>query len=276
MILSYDAQQMRDLLMSFYALTQIRIVVFDADFRKIAEYPEGDCRFCQLIRRNPEAEQRCLLSDREACERSRHSGQLLRYTCHAGLSEAVAPIRHGQLVIGYLMLGQVLLREDDVDHWPEVWHLCSGLGASEQELMRAYREKRPVELEQVFASARILDACAGYLWLSRMISLGENSLPRALQEHIEAHLDQDLSAAALCERFSVSRSRLYRVSKQFFGIGIESLIRTARMQRAQQLLQGSAMPVHEVAARVGFSDYNYFIKVFRRHAGMTPSAYRKS
>lgn len=48
-----------------------------------------------------------------------------------------------------------------------------------------------------------------------------------------------------------------------------------RLNAAQKLLQDDAIPVQEVAARCGFSDSSYFIKVFQKHLNLTPAAYRR-
>lgn len=51
---------------------------------------------------------------------------------------------------------------------------------------------------------------------------------------------------------------------------------SVRLEEAKRLLLGSGMPVQEVAEHVGFADVNYFIRMFRRIAGVTPGAYRQS
>lgn len=40
-----DAKKMEDLLRNFYLITGIRIVVFDDNFEKIAEYPGNHCGY---------------------------------------------------------------------------------------------------------------------------------------------------------------------------------------------------------------------------------------
>lgn len=71
MVLSYDIVKLQKLLENFYVLTGVRIVIFNDEFVKIAEYPEHDCEFCSLIRQDPIAEEKCRYSDQKACERCR-------------------------------------------------------------------------------------------------------------------------------------------------------------------------------------------------------------
>lgn len=273
MILSYDTAKMQELLKNFYLLTKIRIVVFNDTFQKIAEYPTRDSSFCSLIRSDPSAMQRCATSDRYACEQSRRAGNIYSYICHAGLTETVAPLRYGNMVIGYLMFGQVLQCDDKADYWQVVRSRCQGYVVDTIELERCYSRKKPVEMEQVVAAAQILEACAGYLWLQRTISLQEDTLPNQIDEYITGNLSADLSVNALCQRFGISRSKLYKIAGEYYGKGIEQLTRELRVSKATELLRETDLPVSAVASQVGYPDYNYFIKVFKRETGITPKQY---
>ena len=50
----------------------------------------------------------------------------------------------------------------------------------------------------------------------------------------------------------------------------------ARLNRAKRLLAESSAPVIDIASAVGILDQAYFARFFRKHTGMTPSAYRKT
>ena len=57
-------------------------------------------------------------------------------------------------------------------------------------------------------------------------------------------------------------------------MGIMQYVLYCRIEKAKELLteDGSIL---SVAERVGFTEYNYFCKVFKKEVGMTASAYRK-
>lgn len=273
MLLSYDINKMHELLKSFYSLTKIRVVVFNHEFHKVAEYPEADCELCSLIRSDPVAYRGCLQCDRTACEQCKATGRFFTYTCHAGLTESAAPIRYENTVIGYMMLGQVLVCGDAREYWPEFARLCGNYNVDLTALERLYRKKRAIDISSVYHAAQIMEACAGYLWLQRYISLKEDALPKQIDEYISSHLETDLSVGALCEHFSISRSGLYQIAKNYFGKGIEQLTRELRIAKAKSILTDTDYPVSEVAAMVGYYDYNYFIKVFKKETGVTPKRY---
>ena len=275
MLLQYNIAQMKDILQSFHTLTGIRIVVFDSDFNKIAEYPDNDCHFCSIVRSDPYAEKNCHSSDRYACKRCSEQNAIYSYTCHAGLTETVTPIICRNVVIGYIMFGQVLRHSDMEAYWPAVAKNCSVYNIDLTLLREAYYSKVPVSLEKVQASAVLLETCASYLWLQRYMSLQEDSLPNQIDEYISTNLDANLSVDALCQRFKISRTRLYRIANEYFGKGIEQLTRSLRVKAAAELLKTTDMPISEVSNNVGYAEYNYFIKVFKKETGFTPLQYRK-
>lgn len=90
-----DAKKMEDLLRNFYLITGIRIVVFDDNFEKIAEYPGNHCGYCKIVRKDPNARALCKISDIKGCGECKKLKKLHIYECHAGLMEAVAPLKVG-------------------------------------------------------------------------------------------------------------------------------------------------------------------------------------
>jgi AraC family transcriptional regulator len=46
------------------------------------------------------------------------------------------------------------------------------------------------------------------------------------------------------------------------------------MERAQQLLAETDLPLNEIALQVGCADQSHFTALFRTHFALTPKAYR--
>jgi AraC-like DNA-binding protein len=49
---------------------------------------------------------------------------------------------------------------------------------------------------------------------------------------------------------------------------------SVRLDAAMRALEGSSAPVAEIAQACGFGDQSAFTRRFRRHVGLTPTAYR--
>ena len=48
-----------------------------------------------------------------------------------------------------------------------------------------------------------------------------------------------------------------------------------RIDEAKRLLLGEEIPLAAIAEQLGFRDYNYFSRAFKKRCGYTPSAYRR-
>ena len=96
------------------------------------------------------------------------------------------------------------------------------------------------------------------------------------REIVEARLsDSDLSVDDLAAYMNLSRVQLYRKVKAVSGSSPVELLRTARLNRAYQLLLTTDKSVSEVAYAVGFTAPSYFTKCFKEEYGMVPGDVRK-
>ncbi|MBR6319169.1 MAG: helix-turn-helix domain-containing protein [Prevotella sp.] len=96
------------------------------------------------------------------------------------------------------------------------------------------------------------------------------------REAVEARLDNsDLSVDDLAADMNLSRVQLYRKVKAVTGSSPVELLRTARLNRAYQLLLTTDKSVSEVAYAVGFTAPSYFTKCFKEEYGMVPGDVRK-
>ncbi|WP_027449076.1 AraC family transcriptional regulator [Xylanibacter brevis] len=104
----------------------------------------------------------------------------------------------------------------------------------------------------------------------------EGSFISHFREVVETRLeDSDLSVDDLASAMSLSRVQLYRKVKAITGASPVELLRTARLNRAYQILLTTDKSVSEVAYAVGFTAPSYFTKCFKEAYGMVPGDVRK-
>jgi len=95
------------------------------------------------------------------------------------------------------------------------------------------------------------------------------------KEVVESRLsDSELSVEELAADMNLSRVQLYRKVKAISGQSPVELLRTARLNRAYQLLVTTEKTVSEVAYQIGFSAPSYFTKCFKDEFGMLPGDVR--
>lgn len=95
-----------------------------------------------------------------------------------------------------------------------------------------------------------------------------------VQAVVEERLgDTDLSVEGLAEALRCDRSYLLRKLRALTGETPSGLIRSLRLQRAEQLLRAGAGTVSEIAATVGFKSVAHFSNAFQERYGERPSAF---
>lgn len=97
---------------------------------------------------------------------------------------------------------------------------------------------------------------------------------RDVLNYISINYTQDISLHELSDRNHVSEEHLSRLFKKELGVPLTTYIRDLRTKKAAELLKTSKLSIAEIAMYVGYPDSNYFVKVFKKRYGMTPSTYR--
>jgi AraC family transcriptional regulator len=92
--------------------------------------------------------------------------------------------------------------------------------------------------------------------------------------YILAHLEYKLSLAELAAVVQMSPAHFARLFKCATGQTPHQYVITCRMERAKHLLTETAVPLHEIGARVGYTDQSHFTALFRQYVATTPKAYR--
>ena len=92
---------------------------------------------------------------------------------------------------------------------------------------------------------------------------------------IEYDLTADLSLRALAKQLNINSSYLSSMFRKELHCTLTEFVNRKRMDHAIFLLNSTTMQIQNVAAECGIHDANYFIKLFKRHIGLTPQTYRK-
>ncbi len=97
---------------------------------------------------------------------------------------------------------------------------------------------------------------------------------RACEFLCDRHRER-ITLARLARVCGLSSSRLSHLFRAETGQTPMEYLEAQRIARARDMLAHSAKPIAAIAAAVGFLDPLYFSRVFRRHASMSPRAWRK-
>ncbi len=103
---------------------------------------------------------------------------------------------------------------------------------------------------------------------------GEPARLRDLSAFIFEHLNQPLSLERLARNVGMSVRTLTRWCRQEFGESPAALVRRARIEEAQRLLEQTSLPLKDIAARTRLGDASTLWRLFTRYLGVTPADYR--
>lgn len=266
MRLDFNEIQLMELMKDFYILTGIRMVLFDDEYQQLLSYPPSDCTFCAQMKQQASTRLLCAQSDRNCFEQCKSARKMMVYHCHAGLIEAAVPLIHNHIVIGYLMFGQI----SDAPSYEDLQKILPhGTPAS---LLHGIPLKTS---EQIHAAAKIMETCTFYALMNETIAPRRQNFTKHLKEYLLPRLNEHLNAEIIAMDLGISRSKLYMSCDKYLGMGIAEYIRILRIEKAQHLLRNSQLNITQIADDVGFEDYNYFCRVFKKETGYSAKKYRE-
>lgn len=97
-------------------------------------------------------------------------------------------------------------------------------------------------------------------------------LVKLIMNHINENLALNLNLDVISDTFYRSKSTINRIFNKYSGTTVNQYITSRRIYRASELLK-SSMPVFLVCEQSGFTDYNHFIRTFKKFIGITPKQY---
>ena len=93
-------------------------------------------------------------------------------------------------------------------------------------------------------------------------------------EYMKKNLGQSINIDLIAKNVYLSRSTFIRYFKSVTGFSPLTYLTLLRVKRAKQLLKNTDLTITYIANDCGFFDSSHFEKVFLKHLGVTPSAYR--
>jgi AraC-like DNA-binding protein len=93
--------------------------------------------------------------------------------------------------------------------------------------------------------------------------------------YIQENLTEKIIVDTLCRKAYLSRNAFFKLFKEQFGVTPLEYINNERVKLAKQLLANQRQSVTQVSLQCGFSDVNYFVRLFRKTEGITPGAYQQ-
>ncbi|NOU93756.1 helix-turn-helix domain-containing protein [Paenibacillus sp. LMG 31456] len=103
---------------------------------------------------------------------------------------------------------------------------------------------------------------------------GTNLIPHIL-EYIHANYNREISLGGISDELGLDIAYLSRQFKKGTGKNFMDYLINLRIERAKQMLLSLSGTVQQIAENVGYVNSQSFIRIFKKHVGVTPGQYRE-
>jgi len=103
-----------------------------------------------------------------------------------------------------------------------------------------------------------------------------NSHIHRITRYVGEHITECLTLAQISRTFGLSKEYVAHLFKKEMGIPLTEHINRQKMLTARELIQSNEMPLTDIATYLGYRNYSYFSRLYKRYIGVTPVSTRNS
>lgn len=243
--------------------------------------------YCMYIKSDRACFNRCLSLKKKIAEKSIKKRQTFFGVCHAGVGEYIIPIYCQEELVGVINAGLFQVQPALASYF--IRKTCRGTPLSQENAIRLYlgsTRKTYPDLDTVAAILELVAAYLGNAYLTIMathsgLSLGkryrssEDSILAHILDYIKCNYTEALTVPEIARFCHCSESYVNHLFKKRVGINIKMYINKIRIEAAQEELTRSDRKISDISTKVGFSDSNYFSRVFTELVGIPPAEFRR-
>lgn len=107
-------------------------------------------------------------------------------------------------------------------------------------------------------------------------ALGKVDVFTKFKEMVDFSFKTEKSVSYYASRLFVTPHQLNKIVKTIAGSTTTEIIHERTMLEAKRMLVHTQLPIGQIADQLGFKDFSYFSRQFKKHNGITPDKYRIS
>lgn len=275
-MLSYDLQQLNELLQNISTLIDAAVTLYDENFNSTSAYGvNAHQNFCRKIK-SCGFDTHCAKSDVFAFNNFPKNKNAYFYHCHFGFIEIVLKVIFNNITQGYVIIGPFKdenIRDEQIE---KIRKFCEDNSYDLQTQLNLFDEITNFSEQKYLALTNIFFNMLSYAQSQNIVTIGNNLFFEKIEPYIIKNLENNLSNDTLQREFFLSEKQLYSIFQTNTGKTPKHYINKLRVIQAKNLIISTDDSLAKISSMVGFSDYNYFIKVFKQYDGKTPFSYRKT
>lgn len=134
-----------------------------------------------------------------------------------------------------------------------------------------YAKKQIAEVEQIFSEEKVKQM----ITYEEETGESESVMIQKIKLYIKEHIQEELTAACIAERFHYSQAYLSRIFKEYGKEKLSNYILRQKIKKAKELLIQTDESIGVIGMKLGYQSSQAFARAFRRELSMTPQEYRR-
>ena len=98
---------------------------------------------------------------------------------------------------------------------------------------------------------------------------------KELEQLVHQYFKSEKLPSFYADKMNMSLKHLNRICKNVLNVTLTEFIYSKIILESKRLLSANTMTIGEVANELGFENYSYFTKVFKKHTNLTPKGFKK-
>lgn len=301
-----NADNYRNIQDSIADATDAAIITVDYKGKPITHHSKCS-ELCKIIRANPEYSQICEKCDSRGGLEATRLSQPYIYLCHMGIVDFAIPITVNGQYLGAVMGGQVLLDDNADEKYLEkiTSQKTNALEIMDKDkLEHLYGLLPKMSLQKIKSIAAMIYNISNYIVEEALLKISlsdesdmdgnspdtgksfdssiitqseinrDNIILRPALEYIQKNYAKNISLDNMASICNISSSYFSKLFNRVVGDNFANYVNKIRVGKAKELLKTTDLPITSIAMDLGFEDSGYFVKVFKKIEGVTPSTYR--
>ncbi|MCI1723617.1 MAG: response regulator [Lachnospiraceae bacterium] len=142
-----------------------------------------------------------------------------------------------------------------------------------KDYLKAVTEAPDMETLRAWYISKLTQACTNIAVKPKAMT--DSAVSKA-KKYIDENYRKDLSLDEVSKIVNISPYYFSKLFKEETGENFIEYVTEARIRGAKELLADPGISIKEVCAMSGYSDPNYFSRIFKKYEGVTPSEYREN
>ena len=104
---------------------------------------------------------------------------------------------------------------------------------------------------------------------------GKELIRQKVLPYIDDHLAEPFTVSDLADFVGLNPQYMMRTFKKVTGLSVLEYVTERKLKKAKELLLSTDISIEQISEKLGYFNYSYFFKLFKRAEGVSPGQYRK-